>query len=69
MRSLNLFKQWISHDLVYGMEIFDKLPIGRREEYWDWIEELYLQRYRKCFRLEMEWGSTGIWHIPLPGSL
>ena len=65
----DLYELWTSHDLSYDMPIFRGLRPSDRTTYWGIMEEEYLSKYADFARIEFDYGSTGIWNIPYPGSL
>lgn len=69
MKNINLYNHWIKHDLTCDLPLFQNLPEHSRTEYWEKIEDLYFHKYDKFLRIEFEWGLSGVWAIPFPGSL
>jgi len=39
-----------------------------REKLWIEIQEKYLFKYKRFFRIESDWGGSGIWAIAFPGA-
>ena len=64
------YQLWLSHDLAKFCPDFykalrpeDQLPV------WQFIEQHYLLKYQSLFCIEFDWGSSGLWKIPFPGSV
>ena len=70
MNHPKLYRFWCEHDLdTYTPELYKNLKFGNREATWMFIEENYLKKYSEFVRIQFDWGSTGIWRIPFPGSV
>ena len=47
---------------------FPRLPLTEARRMWLLFEEHFFARYGYCLRVWPEWGSSGIWAPPYPGS-
>jgi len=64
------FKLWQEHDLAkYRLDIYKNLSAADQQTAWEFIERNYLLKYPRLYRIEFEWGASGIWGIPFPGSV
>ena len=62
------FERQLDDEIHYG--VWDRLlNEGRtRQDLWVELQEKYLFKYKEFFRIECDWGGSGIWAIPFPGS-
>ncbi len=70
MKYPDKYKLWVGHDLAeYRHDFYANLSEAEQEEVWGFIEQDYLLKYKKIFRVEFEFSSSGLWAIPFPGSV
>lgn len=71
-----LYDLWRSHDLAFTEDLRSIRPpfyegLRREDEplAWRFIEEDYLAKYKAFVGVRFDWRSSGLWHIPFPGSV
>ncbi len=70
MRYPDKYKLWVGHDLAeHRPEFYARLSEAEQEAVWSFIEQNYLLKYKKLLKVEFEYGSSGLWEIPFPGSV
>ncbi|MCL4488985.1 MAG: hypothetical protein M1570_12760 [Chloroflexi bacterium] len=74
VRHPELFRRWKNHDLILQALIGEPCPLYRNlaakdiEKVWLFIEESYLGKYTAFIGIGFDYGSSGLWLIPFPGS-
>ncbi|MDD4888708.1 MAG: hypothetical protein PHU85_02165 [Phycisphaerae bacterium] len=64
------YRQWKKHDLkLYRPTFYEVLDPADELVVWEFIEDRYLSNYARFVRVEFDYGSTGLWDIPFPGSV
>lgn len=63
-----MFWEWdIGERKRFGSE-FPRLSFGQARRVWSEMEQVFFAHYEDFLRVWPEWGSSGIWSIPYPGS-
>jgi len=64
------YDHWLRHEINYCQNpLFVNIPENERIKVWKQIEGTYLKKYTSFVRVEFDWGSSGIWNPPYPGSI
>lgn len=64
------YSHWLKHEIDYCKNpLFVNIPENERINIWEQIEYNYLKKYKSFVRIEFDWGSSGIWDPPFPGSI
>ncbi len=68
MKYVHEFSIW-EKERSQKYRLYDNLEEKYYSQYWEYIEQRYIAKYERLYRVEFEWSSTGIWAIPYPGSI
>lgn len=64
------YRLWVRHVLAeHRPDFYARLSEAEQVEVWSFIEQNYLLKYKRLLRVEFEFGSSGLWVIPFPGSV
>ena len=64
------YQLWVEHDLAnYRPPFYKNLRVEEQITVWRFIEQHYLSKYERLFRVEFDWSAGGLWGIPFPGSV